>query len=120
MTRQGMAVLLSVVCATLAVAIYYELSAGPGDTPAAVVPTPPVGSTALPPQPPSKTLPPIDSLAEVTQRPLFSSTRQPPPQATTDSAGKIDGFFLTSIQLVGKERVALIQHGRPPVLARLV
>lgn len=117
MTRQGMTYALGALCAMLCAVIVYEFVATDGPTLASVAP--PFGSPTPPPAP-IKTLPPIDTYAEVAQRPLFSPTRQPAPlQATPDVGGNVNGFFLTSIVVDGGQRLALIQHGRPPVLSRV-
>ena len=120
-TRRGMALVLVALCLALGAIIYAELGPARDATPAAPAaaaagdPAP-----ALPPQPSSFTLPPIETYAEVAQRPLFSPTRQPPPpEAAQDALGKSSGFALIGIIIVEDGRIALIQHGRPPVLARL-
>jgi hypothetical protein len=118
LSRAVMSLLLSALCVALSVVIYSELVAP--DSPA-VPQVAPKAQTVMPPPPSIKTLPPIDAYAEVSQRPLFSPTRQPaPPQATPDTAGNVNGFFVTAIVLDGNQRVATIQHGRPPALARVV
>jgi general secretion pathway protein N len=65
-------------------------------------------------------LPPIERFAEVTRRPLFSPTRQPPPpEAVKDTQGNPNNFALLGIIIADGGRVALIEYGRPPALARL-
>jgi general secretion pathway protein N len=120
-TRPGAALMLGVLCLAFGVVIYYELGMAGDKTPTA--PTPVVaGSTVppLPPQPASSTLPPIESFAEVTRRPLFSPTRQPPPaEVVKDTQGNASGFALLGIIISDDGRIALIEYGRPPALARL-
>lgn len=118
MTRQGVTFALGALCAVLCAVIVYELGSPDGPTEASVAP--PLRQPTPPPAP-IKALPPIDTYGEVTQRPLFSPTRQPAPvQTTPDVGGNVNGFFLTSIVVDGGQRLALIQHGRPPVLSRLI
>jgi general secretion pathway protein N len=119
-TRPGVALLLSALCLAFGGVIYYELGMAGGEAPTA--PMPAVGGTAppLPPQPASSALPPIESFAEVTRRPLFSPTRQPPPpEAVKDTQGNPNNFSLLGIVIADGGRVALIEYGRPPALARL-
>jgi general secretion pathway protein N len=119
-TRPGVALLLSVLCLAFGMVIYYELGVAGDKAPQA--PMPAVGGTVppLPPQPASSSLPPIDSFAEVTRRPLFSPTRQPPPpEAVKDTQGNANNFALLGIVISNGARVALIEYGRPPALARL-
>jgi general secretion pathway protein N len=119
--RPGAALLLGVLCLALGVVIYYELGAAEDES--ATVPMPMVaGSTAppLPPQPASTTLPPIESYSEVTHRPLFSPTRQPPPPETVkETQGNPNNFALLGIVISDGGRTALVEYGRPPALARL-
>jgi general secretion pathway protein N len=118
--RPGVALLLSALCLAFGGVIYYELGMAGGEAPTA--PMPAVGGTAppLPPQPASSALPPIESFAEVTRRPLFSPTRQPPPpEAVKDTQGNPNNFSLLGIVIADGGRVALIEYGRPPALARL-
>lgn len=118
LTRLGMSYLLGAFCAVLCAVIVYELVAPDGPTVASVAP--PL-RTPTPAPAPIKTMPAMETFAEVVQRPLFSPTRQPAPlQTTPDVGGNVNGFFLTSIVVDGGQRLASIQHGRPPVLSRVI
>jgi len=118
MTRQGVTYALGALCAVLCVVIAYELAAPHGPTVASVAP--PLRAPTPPPAA-IKTLPAMDTFAEVTERPLFSPTRKPAPlEAVPDAGGNVNGFFLTSIVVDGGQREALIQHGHPPALSRLI
>jgi hypothetical protein len=118
LSRLGTSSLLGALCLGLCVLILYEVLGPDGPTVPQVVPR---QQTVMPPPPAIKKLPPIDTYVEVSQRPLFSPTRLPAPvQAAPDTAGNVNGFFLTSIVLEGDQRSAVILHGRPPVVARVV
>ena len=119
MTRQGVTFALGILCVALCGVIAYELAAAP-DGPIVASVAPPLRPPTPPPAP-IKTLPAMDAFGEVTQRPLFSPTRKPAPLPTTpDVGGNVNGFFLTSIVVDGGQRLALIQHGRPPALSRVI
>lgn len=116
MTRREMIYALGALCLLLLGVIVIELVAG--GVPTVAVVAPPL--KRLPPPPaPIKPPPPIETFAEVWGRPLFSPTRQPSPQEASDFVGNVTGFFVTSIIIDGGQRVALVQHGRPPEVARL-
>lgn len=118
--RNGAALLLVGVCCALATILALEL-AGDRGTAAALPPAAPAAALpALPPPPAAFKLPPITAYAEVTERPLFSSTRQPPPvEAGQDLLGKSGSFVLLGIVLSAGGRAALVQHGHPVEIARL-
>jgi general secretion pathway protein N len=106
----------------LAALVYAELtgddaSAGEKtavDTPVAAPPN------AAAPSGEGFTLAPLSSFAEVTERPLFSSTRRPPPPQASQEAIKQSGTLLLEGVILSKgQRLALISHGRPPTLSRL-
>ena len=68
----------------------------------------------------SFTLPPLRSLSEVMQRPLFSQTRRPPPpEASQEEIKQTSTLVLEGIVLSSRDRTALIAHGRPPTLTRV-
>jgi general secretion pathway protein N len=119
--RRGAVVALVALSLLSAGIIAVELSGGsdraPSALPAAVAAPVPA---ALPKPPTSFKLPPLATYAEVTQRPLFSATRQPPPpEAGQDLLGKSNSFVLLGIILTPDERAVLIRHGHPAEIARL-
>lgn len=111
------------VLAALAVAlgalIYFESGPPPVELPAsaAAVPDraadPPLSDTA------SFAMPPLRSFAEVVARPLFSSTRRPSLETSAGDA-RSSGFTLVGIVIAPGEHHALIEHGQPPRLERVV
>jgi type II secretory pathway component PulC len=114
-------VLLVALCAALAVVVYRELGGVAAPAPPAVEnagAAPRTPSASLPAS--GFKLPSLDSLAEVSQRPLFSSTRRPPPpEVAGDAFGPASGFALVAVIISDTGKVALIQHGRPPALSRV-
>jgi general secretion pathway protein N len=118
--RHATALALGALCVVLAAIIGLELAGG-GDaataSPPAVAAPPPA---ALPSPPAAFKLPPLATYAEVTRRPLFSATRQPPPpEAGQDLLGKSSSFVLLGIILAPDDKAVLIQHGHPAEIARL-
>jgi len=115
--RAGALLALAAVCGGLAFVVYTELAAS--DPPAA----PSVGTTALPPAPapaPVFTMPPPQSYAAVSERPLFSPSRRPPTAAATPAAAsEISALSLTGIIISGDERIALVASGEPATVSRL-
>lgn len=109
---------LAALCIGLAAAIYSEVSAPPEAAPSA---SPPAAGArqakAEAPTPP--TMPPLQRFAAVTERPLFSPSRQPPLQASGDSEGAWSSFVLAGIIITPDSREALIRHGKPPTIAHL-
>lgn len=110
---------LAALCIGLAAAIYSEVSAPPE---AALAASPPAAvssrqAKAEAPTPP--TMPPLQRFSAVTERPLFSPSRQPPLQASDDSEGAWSSFALAGIVITPDSREALIRHGKPPTIAHL-
>ena len=107
-----------VICLALAGLILAEVDAAPAmpedPRPAR---SSPVGTNAGPAEQ-DFTLPPIEALAEVTNRPLFSRTRRPPEQAE-EALGQVEEFVLAGIVVSASDRIALIRHGQPIKIARL-
>jgi general secretion pathway protein N len=65
-------------------------------------------------------LPRLADFARVTERPLFSATRRPPPPQASQEAIKQSGTLaLEGVILSKAERLALISHGQPPALSRV-
>jgi hypothetical protein len=110
---------LAALCIGLAAAIYNEVSAPSEAAPGA---SPPAAASARqakaePSAPPA--MPPLQRFSAVTERPLFSPSRQPPLQAPDDSEGAWSNFALAGIVITPDSREALIRHGKPPTIAHL-
>jgi hypothetical protein len=113
---------LALACLVLAGLVSQELGTDPADAASETASAPAIASTKSNPmpQPAGFALPPLGSFAEVTDRPIFAhSRRPPPPQAPQDTVKEIKTLVLEGIVLSKDERIALVTHGRPPVLARL-
>lgn len=120
---RGLVLVLTALCVLLALVIWRET--GASDT-ASVPPAPlaqavlPAAAAGLPAAQSAPALPPISAYAEVTERPLFSPSRQPaPPEAAQEDLGNSSAFTLLGIVISEGERMALIEHGKPGVVARL-
>ena len=114
-------VVLLLVCLGLAGVIAVEVS-----TPSLAVPE--VGSQpAIPIRsksaaidgPAPYALPPLQSFASITDRPLFSQTRRPSPQGTDDSLGPWSSLVLAGIIISPTSREALILHGKPQTVVHV-
>ena len=119
--RGGAILVLLLVCLALAGLVYDELSSPENDLPK---PSLPAGAVAPVSMPKAEEvvpgLPPIETLAEVTDRPLFTATRRPPPpDAVQENTGNASSFVLLGVVISKGERLAIIRHGRPPAAARL-
>jgi hypothetical protein len=64
-------------------------------------------------------LPPLSSFAEVTERPLFSSTRRPATEEIAQAKDGNLGIRLAGIVTSPDASRVIVAHGDPPVLARL-
>jgi general secretion pathway protein N len=115
--RRATAAALAGLLLMLAGIIALEVSrADPAPTARPAAPAP------APAPPPARAaafkLPPLATYAEVTERPLFSATREPPPpEAGQDLLGKSSGFVLLGIVLAPEDKAVLIRHGHE--IARL-
>jgi hypothetical protein len=82
------------------------------------LPAPPSHSAAAPRQetaPSAFTMPPLASLREVVDRPLFSESRRPsPPEVPKEPPAKLPSLTLVGIFLSVDRRQALIERGQPP------
>jgi general secretion pathway protein N len=111
----------ALLCVGLAAALVMELtSAGDAGIPApgaATVSSPP--SVTIPKTPNRFTLPPLASFAEVTERPLFSSSRRPIAVDAPQSAERSFSATLAGIVISASSRIIIVSHGDPPVLTRL-
>jgi len=114
-------ILLGLACAALAGIIYEELDQ-PALEPAAnaALAPPVIRQSATPVAAPSFTMPPLRSYAEVTARPLFAETRRPPPAAPRGPPAQLSSFTLIGIIMSESAGHALIEHGQPPRLDRVV
>ncbi|HUN46505.1 MAG TPA: type II secretion system protein N [Stellaceae bacterium] len=113
----GFALLLAVAAASAAV-IYGELTAEP---PVPVAASEPSGASALPAPPaqePVFAMPPLQSYAEVTERPLFSPSRRPA-TVTLQMAGPSSSLALVGVVISRDGGIALIRSGKGPALARV-
>lgn len=68
---------------------------------------------------PRFSMPPMRQYAEVLKRPLFSETRRPPLQAANTQATQLD-LNLVGTVITASDRRALVEHGKPPRLERVV
>jgi hypothetical protein len=112
---------LLLLCGGLAGAMAVELiSASEADWSAPEAATAPSLPSANIPKTSSQfTLPPLESFAEIAERPLFSSSRRPP---AIDAAQTVDQPFsatLAGIVISTSSRNIIVAHGDPPVLTRL-
>jgi hypothetical protein len=114
-------ILLGLTCAALAGIIYEELDQ-PALEPAAnaALAPPAVRQSATPVSAPSFTMPLLRSYAEVTARPLFLETRRPPPEVSRGPPAQPSSFTMIGIIRSESGGHALIEHGQPPRLDRLV
>lgn len=64
-------------------------------------------------------LPPLQSFASVTDRPLFSQSRRPSPQGSDDSLGPWSNFVLAGIIISPASREALVLHGKPQTMVHV-
>jgi general secretion pathway protein N len=101
--------------AAIALEVNMPLDAPSGDAPAPVADPRPTAGDA----PASFTLPPLQSFAAVTDRPLFSPDRRPLPQAAAESLGAWSSLILAGIIIAPDSRQALIVHGSPPTIVHL-
>lgn len=108
--------LLALLCVVLAAAVYDEADR-PAVVPSTVEPPPhrlPEASPAA-----AFSLPPLRSYGEVVARPLFSPTRRPSTAAAAAADSEAAAFTLIGIVISTHDRHALVEHGKPPRLARL-
>jgi hypothetical protein len=64
-------------------------------------------------------MPPFRSFAEVTERPLFSPTRRPLPDAAASAVSEASPSRLVGIVIGQSARVALVEVGQPPSIERV-
>jgi hypothetical protein len=119
--HQLLPALLLATCLGLAGVIYVELDQPSIDSMAKAAPAPPRETVAAAGDAPGFTMPPVRAYTEVVERPLFSETRRPSvdsPTAPVDP--RSSAFTLVGTIISAHERRALIEHGQPPHLERLI
>lgn len=116
--RRRAILLLLALCIGIATVIYLEVNEAAPDLPANAPAAAARNAAKSDGGEPTFSMPPLRSYADVLLRPLFSSTRRPP----RDSAAVVSssGFTLVGIVRSVQERHALIEHGKPPHLDRVV
>jgi general secretion pathway protein N len=110
----------SLLCASFAVLMVLELSST-GGAGASVPDTASAASRPADiPAPSSRfSLPPLDTFAEVTERPLFSSSRRPIAAETSSAVIKPLSASLAGIVISPSSSSIIVMHGDPPALLRL-
>jgi hypothetical protein len=110
------------LCVGLAGALAVELSSAGGTEPPEPTATANMraaGGAAITAAPIGFTLSPLSSFTEVTERPLFSSTRRPSPKEARQNSDRPLGATLAGIVISGASRSIIVARGDPPVLTRL-
>jgi hypothetical protein len=110
--------LLLALCGCLLGVIYLEAAGSALPAPPEIAPRAPAASDAAGAGNARFALPPLNTYAEVTQRPLFAETRRPAPGSAVDPAAA--SFTLVAIIISGDDRHALLAHGQPPQTERIV
>ena len=109
------------LCFGLGGVIYVEAQAPSSVTARAAAPGP---TLHVPqngePANPAFTSPPLESFAEVVSRPLFVPTRRMTPPPTSATSPSPSGFALVGVVLSNGAAHALIEHGQPERMERLV
>lgn len=110
---------LAALVAALGALIYLESMPPAIELPANAAAGPDLKPGAPIPDTTGFAIPPLRSFAEVLARPLFSPTRRPSLDAPAGDA-RSSGFTLVGIVISSGEHHALIEHGQPPRLERVV
>ena len=114
--RLAPALILIVICLALCGAIASEWLRWQDDA----VPLPPAAAGPAAPAPPLKfAMPALSTYAEVLSRPLFSPTRRPAEEAPAATAPTTP-MTLIAILISRRGPHALVRHGNPPQLDRIV
>jgi hypothetical protein len=110
------------LCFGLGGVIYIEAQAPSSVTARAAAPAPaPLHQPQnVDPADPAFTSPPLESLAEVVDRPLFAPARRTAPPPTSATSPSPTGFALVGVVLSNGAAHALIEHGQPERMERLV
>jgi type II secretory pathway component PulC len=105
------------LCAGLAGGLVLEVAGSSSPSPPPAV-TPPSRSAAPAEAATRFTLPPLDSFAEVIERPLFSSSRRPSATDTPQSTDRPFSATLAGIVISKKSSSIIVAQGDPSVLKR--
>ena len=119
--RAGAPLLLGALCCALGGLIFFEAEE-PVLEPTANAAVQPDRAPAPPPaEEPGFTMPPLNAYAEVLARPVFSESRRPPsaPAAVAEEP-QLSSIRLVGIVVSASARHALIEHGQPQKLERIV
>jgi general secretion pathway protein N len=111
---------LAVLALALGVLIYFESRPTVIELPGNAAAGPDRQAGAPGPNPAGFAMPPLRSFAQVLERPLFSPTRRPALDALAASDTQSSGLTLVGIVISPTEHHALIEHGQPPRLERVV
>ena len=119
--RNGAPLLLGALCCALGGLIFLEAEEPVLEPTANAAVQPDHAPLPPPAEEPSFAMPPLSSYAEVLARPVFSEGRRPPSTPTVAA----EEPQLSSVRLVGvvvsaSARHALIEHGQPPRLERII
>ena len=111
---------LALLCAAFALVAFSELDASTS-SPASKGSVPslaPEDAAAGTLSPTSFSLPPLESFAAVTERPLFSPSRQPA-KISTGESDAWSSFVLAGIIITPELREAMVLHNQPPMLVHI-
>src|SRR5262249_23564855 len=116
--RRRVILLLLVICIAIATVIYLEVNDASLESSVGAATPAARGTGKSDGSDPTFSMPPLRSYADVLLRPLFSPTRRPPRDAAAVISSS--GFTLVGIVRSLNESHALIEHGKPPRLDRVV
>jgi general secretion pathway protein N len=116
--QRSLPVLLGLLCLGLAVLASSELQDGQDASSVPAPPAPPAKAAAPGAAPAAFSLPPLQSFAVVTERPIFAPDRKPA-QAASETAGAWSSFVLAGVIITPQSREALVLHGKPATVAHL-
>ena len=118
-------VFLALLCAILAVVLVVDLTTGDGDL-AEIPPAKPQPRKSLQEAETQSgfVMPPQDTYAEISDRPLFIRSRRPlPPELETTEKTQAEtsqaAFILSGVILTGTQRMAFLQPQNSPKIARV-
>jgi len=116
--RRRATLLLLALSIGLATVIYLEINDAEPELPLTAATPADRSAAKADTNEPTFSMPPLRSFADVLLRPLFSPTRRPPRDAAAVISSS--GFTLIGIVKSAQESHALIEHGKPPHLDRVV